>query len=143
MNVIGILLVVAVAIVLVAPLLWRINPDVYERTTFPPGAGYGQAEGFFGWIPPILLAPIVGVVTAVVAWNLWLLLAVTVAGAVLGIVVGIGGWMLVVTVDKYWLQLGTAIMYVAGPVLWIGGPATTILVGWLLLAHASDLGLAL
>jgi hypothetical protein len=120
----------------------RIDLDEYERTTFPPIIGFGQAEGFFGWLPPIILASVVGVVTAVIAWNLWLLSVVTVVGAVLGVVVGLGGWVLVVTIDKYWLQLGTTIMYVAGPVLWIGGPATTILVGVLVLTYVPDLSLA-
>ncbi len=51
-----------VALGVILPWLKRLDPDEHERTTFPSVAGRGQPEGMFGWIPPILLAPVVGVI---------------------------------------------------------------------------------
>jgi len=137
--------IVAVALVAIVILVGcgrtRIDPDEYRQATFPPD--YGQPQGFFGWVLPVVLAPVVGAITALIAWNPWLLPIVTIAGAVLGLIVGYGLWITIMAADEYWLQLGSVVSYVAEPALWIGGPATTVLVGVLALVYAPDLSLPL
>ena len=135
--------VLVVSLLVVGPWLKRIDPGDYERQgAARPYSGWGLVVVLVSIIWPIVVAPVVGVVFAVLAWNLWLLPIVVLAGAALGIVVGIGLVFAILAIDKYWFQLGSITTDSVLPYLsFVVGPAVAVLVGWLLLTYVPDLSL--